>query len=165
VNSEAKPRGRYGLWALGAAIVALAVAAGVLGYQVLMAQRDQDRRAAALQSARQTAINMQTLDHRNLQKDLDRVTGGLTGNAKDQWATMAKTLSDSVTKTKTTTSVQTARAGVVSMDRDSAQVVVWVSAISTNSKVPQGASIPGRWEFELTRDGDRWLVSKIGLIP
>ncbi|MFI0356234.1 hypothetical protein [Actinomadura sp. 9N407] len=165
MNSEAKTRGRYGVWALGAVIVALAIAAGLLGYQILKAQRDEDRRAAALQSAKQTAINMQTLDHKNLQKDIDRVTGGLTGSAKDQWATTAKTLSETVGKTKTASSVQTARAGVVSMDRDSAEVIVWVSAISTNAKVPQGMPLSGRWLFELTKDGDRWLVSNIGMVP
>jgi Mce-associated membrane protein len=165
VNSEAKTRGRIGLWALGVVIVALAIAAGMLGYQIVTGQRDEDRRAAALQSAKQTAINMQTLDHKNLQKDIDRVTGGMTGTAKDQWATLAKTLSETVSKTKTASSVQTARAGLVSMDRDSAEVIVWVSAISTNAKVPQGMPMSGRWDFELTRDGDRWLVSKLGVVP
>ncbi|MFB4313618.1 hypothetical protein [Actinomadura sp. 21ATH] len=165
MNSEAKSRGRIGLWALGVVIIALAVAAVLLGRQIWTARQDEDRRAAALQSAKQTAINMQTLDHKNLQKDIARVTGGMTGTAKDQWATLAKTLSETVTKTKTSSSVQTARAGLVSMDRDSAEVIVWVSAISTNEKVPQGMPMSGRWDFELTRDGDRWLVSKLGVVP
>jgi Mce-associated membrane protein len=165
VKSDANDRGRIGVWTLGVVIAVLVVAAGVLGQRIWSAERDEDRRAAALQSARQTAINMQTLDHKNLQKDIDRVTGGMTGTAKDQWATLAKTLADTVSKTKTASSVQTARAGLVSMDRDSAEVIVWVSAISTNEKVPQGMPMTGRWDFELTRDGDRWLVSKLGVVP
>jgi len=165
VKSDAKDRGRVGVWALSVVIAVLAVAAVVLGREVWAAQREQDQRAAALQSAKQTAINMQTLDHKNLQRDIDRVTSGMTGTAKDQWATLAKTLADTVSKTKTTSSVQSARAGVVSIDRDSAEVIVWVSAISTNEKVPQGAPMTGRWDFELTREGDRWLVSKLGVVP
>ncbi|GAA2447106.1 hypothetical protein GCM10010191_75370 [Actinomadura vinacea] len=165
MKSDANSRGRIGVWTLGAVIAALAVAAGVLGQQIWSADRDEGRRAAALQSAKQTAINMQTLDHKNLRQDIDRVTGGMTGTAKDQWATLAKTLADTVSKTKTASSVQTARAGLVSMDRDSAEVIVWVSAISTNEKVPQGMPMTGRWDFELTLDGDRWLVSKLGVVP
>ncbi len=56
------------------------------------------------------------------------------------------------------------RAGVATIDSDSAEVLVAARAIATSQAgtppTPQERIRNYRWEVDLTRDGDRWLVSR-----
>ncbi|SEG32119.1 Mce-associated membrane protein [Thermomonospora echinospora] len=149
---------------LGTAVVVLAVLTVLLGVSVWRADAKEDRRAAAMQSARQTAVNLESLDHRDIDKSLGRVLSGLTGEAKDQWATISKDIAQAARQGQTTTTVQDVRAGVVSMDDDSAEVVVAITAMATSPKVPQGQPRYHRWRFDLTNTDGRWLVSNMRLV-
>jgi Mce-associated membrane protein len=149
---------------LGAAVVVLAVLTVLVGTSVWRADAKEDERARASQSARQTAVNLASLDHRDIQKGLDRVLSGLTGEAKDQWATMAKDVRQSAQKAQSTSTVQEVRAGVVSMDGDSAEVIVAITAVTTSPSVKQGQPRYYRWRFDLNREDGRWLVSNMRLV-
>ncbi|GLZ07601.1 hypothetical protein Acsp03_50670 [Actinomadura sp. NBRC 104412] len=151
---------------LGVIAVVLATAVATYGYTQWWKPRELDRqRAAATQAARQTAVNLASLDYREVQKGIDRVLAGMTGDVKNQWATQAKVISDTATRTKSVSQVQQVRAGVISMDGDSAEVMVAVNATTTSPTVKQGAPRYYRFEMTLTRVGDRWLVSKMGMVP
>ncbi|WP_157995884.1 hypothetical protein [Thermomonospora amylolytica] len=149
---------------LAVVVVALAVAVAVLGSSVWRAEAREDQRAAAMQSARQTAVNLATIDHRNLPKSLERVASGLTGEAKDQWGTMSADISKAAQQGKSTATVRDMRAGVVSMDEDSAEVIVAVTSVVTSAEVPNGQQRYFRWRFDLTRTDGRWLVSNMRLV-
>lgn len=152
-------------WVLAALVVLLAVGTGLLGFSIWKADAHEDERGKALQSARQTAINLASLDYRSIQKSLDQVQAGLTGEAKDQWGTISKDISETATKAQSTTTVQQVKAGVVSIDGDSAEVIASVTAIATSPKAPQGQPRYQRWRFDLTQTDGKWLVSKLGLVP
>jgi Mce-associated membrane protein len=171
-SEDTSPGGRFtGRWAritvlvLGVVVIVLAVVASMLGVSVWRAKDRADQQARAEQSARQTAVNLASIDYRTVQQGIDRVLSGMTGEVKNQWATQAKTIADTATKNQATSSVQSVRAGVVSMDGDSAEVIVAVTAVTTSPKVKQGAPRYYRFSMDLTRSGDRWLVSKLGLVP
>lgn len=149
---------------LGVVAGVLAVLTVIAGVSVWRGEDREDQRIAAMRSARQTAVNLNSLDHRNIQKSLDRVLSGLTGEAKDQWGTMSKDIAQAAQKGQTVTSVQDVRAGLVSMDGDSAEVIVSVTATATSPKVPQGQPRYYRWRFDLTRSDGRWLVSNMRLV-
>ncbi|ACY99867.1 MULTISPECIES: hypothetical protein [Thermomonospora] len=149
---------------LGTVVVVLAVFVAVVGVSVWRAEAREDERAKAAQSARQTAINLASLDYRTIDKGLQQVMNGLTGEAKEQWATMSKDVRQSAEKAKSTSSVQDVRAGVVSMDDDSAEVIVSVSAVTTSPSVKEGQPRYYRWRFDLTRTDGRWLVSNMRLV-
>ncbi|WP_329518537.1 hypothetical protein [Spirillospora sp. NBC_01491] len=164
----AASRGRGGgvtVIVLGVLAVALAAAVGVVGLRYRPAHDENERRAAATQAARQTGVNLASIDYRSVQQGIDRVVGGMTGDIKNQWSTQAKIIADTATKTKATSQVQQVRAGVVSLDEDSAEVIVAISATTTSPQVPQGT--PRNWRFAmgLTRVDGRWLVSKMGIVP
>lgn len=150
---------------LAALVVFLLVVTGVLLKSGWTHDNNEDERDKAQQSARQTAVNLASLDYKNIQKSLDRVLGGLTGEAKDQWATISKDISQTATQAQSTTTVQKVEAGVVSIDGDSAEVIASVTAIATSPKAPQGQPRYQRWRFDLTRTDGKWLVSKLGLVP
>jgi Mce-associated membrane protein len=151
---------------LGVLAVALAAVVGVYGYGQWWKPRDlAQERAAAAQAARQTGVNLVSMDYREIQKGIDRVLTGMTGDIKNQWATQAKIIADTATKTQTISQVQQVRAAVLSMDGDSAEVMVAINATTTNPQVKQGSPRYYRFEMSMTKDGDRWLVSKMGMVP
>ncbi|MFC9971215.1 hypothetical protein ACFVH6_09995 [Spirillospora sp. NPDC127200] len=150
---------------LGVVAAALAAAVGFFGFRLWEAKQQDDARAAAMQAAKQTGVNLASLDYRNVQKGIDQVLGGMTGDIKNQWATQAKIIADTATKTQSTSTVQNVRAGVVSIDGDSAEAIVAISATTTSPKVQNGAPRYYRFAMDLTRVDGRWLVSKLGLVP
>jgi Mce-associated membrane protein len=151
---------------LGVLAVALAATVGFYGYTQWWKPRElAEQRAAAAQAARQTGINLASIDYRDVQKGIDRVLVGMTGDIRNQWATQAKILADTMAKTQSISQVQQVRAGVISMDGDSAEVMVAINATVTSPKVKQGSPRYHRFEMIMTRVGERWLVSKMGLVP
>lgn len=155
----------YAALLLAVLVVGLLITAGLLGTSVVRAQGDEKQRKAALQSARQTAINLSSLDYKQVQPSIDRVMSGLTGEAKNSWAGQAQTLTQTLTKAQSVSSAQQIRAAIVSMDGDSAEIIVAVTALTTTPKVPQGAARDFRYAMSLTRTDGHWLVSDLGMTP
>ncbi|MFG1998916.1 hypothetical protein ACGFNU_07200 [Spirillospora sp. NPDC048911] len=150
---------------LGVLVIGLAVAVTWAGVVVWQKKGDADQRAKAVQAARQMGVNLMTVDHASAQKDLDRMLAGTTGDLKNQLATQSKVFIDSVTKAQTKSTVSQVDAAVVSIDGDSAEVMVSLNGMVTNPKVPGGVTRPYRYLMDLTKSGDRWLVSKLEMVP
>ncbi|MEU5876704.1 hypothetical protein [Spirillospora sp. NPDC047279] len=151
--------------ALGALVAGLVVAVVWVGLVVLDKKGDAEDRAKAVQAARQMGVNLMTVDHASAQKDLDRMLSGATGDLKNQLATQSKVFIDSVAKAQTKSTVSQVDAAVVSIDGDSAEVMVSLNGMVTNPKVPNGVTRPYRYQMDLTKSGDRWLVSKLEMVP
>jgi Mce-associated membrane protein len=147
---------------LGAASVALAVVAIMLGTKVAAAQQADTRRDAAVTAAKQAGVNLATMDYRRAGADVQRLMTGLTGGAKDE---MAKSGRQQVVaqlgKVKTWSVGQVLSAAVVSSDSDSAQVLVVVDQTVRSADVPNGVVHHLRWQMTVNRVGGRWLVSKL----
>jgi Mce-associated membrane protein len=151
---------------LGVLIVGLSATAIVLGLSVGGAQDAVDRRAKVESAARQEAVNLVNVDYKQAQKASDRILSGATGEFKDQWgSTVSKQFLDVMTKGQAIQTVQTVHAGVVNLDSDSAETIISVSALVVTPQVPKGVQRNYRYSMELTRVGDRWLVSKVVLVP
>ncbi|MQY06181.1 hypothetical protein [Actinomadura macrotermitis] len=151
--------------ALVAIVAALAVAVVLLGVKHLGQSDDAEQREKAAQAARQMGVNLMTLDYNNAQRDLDRIVAGTTGNLKNQLATQSKTFMDQLAKTQAKSGVSQVDAGLVSLKGDSAEVMVSLNGTVTNPKVTNGVARPYRFLMDLTRSGDRWLVSKLEMVP
>ncbi|XRQ06204.1 hypothetical protein ACN3XK_58240 [Actinomadura welshii] len=150
---------------LGVLVVALIAATGVLGVRTWQGKNDADQRAKASQAARQMGVNLMSLNFETAQKDLDRIVAGTTGNLKNKLSTQSKQLLDQLSKTQAKSSVDQVEAGVVSIDEDSAEVMVSLNGTVTNPKVKDGAPRAYRYLMDLTRVGDRWLVSELEVVP
>src|SRR5690606_4000208 len=150
---------------LGVLVVALVVATGVLGVRTWQGKKEADERAKAAQAARQMGVNLMSLDHETAQQDLDRIVVGTTGELKNKFSTQSKVLLDQLSKTQAKSVVGKVEAGVVSIDDDSAEVMVSLNGTVTNPKVKEGAPRAYRYLMDLTRVGDRWLVSELEVVP
>lgn len=151
--------------ALGVLVVALAAVTGIYAVRVYHGSDASDQRAKATQSARQFGVNLMTISSASAQKDIDRITAGTTGALKNKFGSQAKTLLDQLNKTKAKSTVDQVEAGVVSIDGDSAEVMVSLNGTVTNPKVKDGVKRAYRYLMELTRVGDRWLVSNLEVVP
>ncbi|QKG24823.1 hypothetical protein [Actinomadura verrucosospora] len=150
---------------LGVLVVALAVLTGVYSVRVYHGEDASDQRAKATQSARQMGVNLMTISSSSAQKDIDRIMAGATGDLKNKLGSQSKTLMDTLKQTQAKSTVNQVEAGVVSMDGDSAEVMVSLNGTVTNPKVKDGAPRAYRYLMELSRVGDRWLVANLEVVP
>jgi Mce-associated membrane protein len=150
---------------LGVVVAGLAIASGWLGVSSLRNKDEADQRAKAIQSARQMGVNLMSVDSSNAQRDLDRIVAGTTGDFKNKLAGQSKAFMDQVTKAKAKATVSDVDAALVSIDGDSAEVMVSLTGTVTNDKVKNGTPQGYRYQMELTRVDDRWLVSGLEVVP
>lgn len=147
---------------LGAATVALAVVAVMLGTKVSAAQDTAQQREDAVNAAKQAGVNLATMDYRHAGSDVQRLVSGLTGQAKDEMEKSGRQqVVTQLGKVKTWSVGQVLSAGVVSSDADSAQVLVVVDQTVRSSDVPNGVVHHLRWQMTVDKVGGRWLVSKL----
>ncbi|WP_243716620.1 hypothetical protein [Actinomadura sp. KC345] len=158
-------RRRLPLIVLGVIVTGLAVAAGWLGVITLQNKGEADQKAKAIQSGRQMGVNLMSLNADTAQKDLDRIVAGTTGELKNKLASQSKAFMDQVTKAKAKSTVNDVEAALVSMDDDSAEVMVSLTGTVTNDKVKNGTPQSYRYQMDLTRVDDRWLVSGLEVVP
>ncbi|NVI89591.1 hypothetical protein [Actinomadura sp. BRA 177] len=150
---------------LSVLVVGLAIASGWLGVVTLRNKGEADQRAKAIQSARQMGVNLMSLDASTAQRDLDRIVAGTTGDLKNKLASQSNAFMQQVTKAKAKSTVSDVEAALVSMDDDSAEVMVSLNGTVTNDKVKNGTPQGYRYQMDLTRVDDRWLVSGLEVVP
>ncbi|GAA3223535.1 hypothetical protein [Actinocorallia longicatena] len=147
-------------------VVAVLVGAALLiaPASKIWSSSDQDRRDEALGAARQVALNMVTMNYDTVNADVQRVLSGATGSFKDQWAGQTKTLGEELTKNQSKSQGSVLSAGVVSIDDDSAEVIVAVTSVVTNPEVPSGAARNLRFRMSLVKEHGKWLVSDFAMV-
>lgn len=146
--------------ALLASLVVLAVTApGVLEQRAA-----EERRGQVLQEAKQHAVNFTTLDYRTFDDDIELVLDGATGDFREQFGSGVEQVRDLVTQNQSVSTGSVSEAGLVSMDEDSAQVLVVADTEVTNLSSPDPAPRHYRLQMDLTRTGDRWLVSQLTFV-
>lgn len=150
--------------ALTLALLALVTASVLLGLSVWEQRRAEAERQAVLHAARQEAVNLLTIDYRTLDRDVDRILDGATGTFRDQYATNTGTLQRFVQEAKASTKGSVQSAGVVSMDGDSAEVLLVADQQVNWAESDREISQHFRLSFTMQRKDDRWLVSKFGYV-
>jgi len=150
---------------LSVIVVGLAIASGWLGVVTLRNKDEADQKAKAIQSARQMGVNLMSLDVSTAQRDLDRIVTGTTGDLKNKLASQSNAFLQQVTQAKAKSTVSDVDAALVSIDGDSAEVMVSLNGTVTNDKVKNGTPQGYRYQMDLTRVDDRWLVSGLEVVP
>jgi Mce-associated membrane protein len=153
-----------------AALIAAESAAAVTAATIMLgAQRSAEEKEAILAAARQQTMNWITIDYRQVDLDIQRISRGLTGKLRDDFgAKHAPRLAEAVRKAQTTSRGTAISAGIISSDEDSAEVII--AANSTlqwlNPQTAPGGkvtSVQRLWRFTLgmRKQGDRWLAEKM----
>ena len=148
-------------WALSVLLV-LALAGATLSVVALRKQQATDaQRDGALKAARQLALDFTTYDYKTWDADAKRVLDDSTGQFKQEFQAGTDSVKTEVVANKATSKGDVKEAGVVSNDKDSAQVVVIVNALVTNTASTQGVERRYRIKLDMVRDSDRWLTADL----
>jgi Mce-associated membrane protein len=140
-------------------------AAAVVGAVKLRdgSQRDAAR-AAAVTFARQEALNLTSIDGRNVDAALARVLAGATGAFKADFAERSTNLKTVLTENQVVAEGKVLDAALVRGDLDTATVLVVVDSTVKNKAVPAGRVNTYRMQLDLERHGDRWLTSSLQFV-
>ncbi|MGH3328880.1 MAG: hypothetical protein ACRDPT_13995 [Streptomycetales bacterium] len=163
----ARPPGRLSLLllvGLSVVFVALLVTSGILGMKLREASENEAGRQAVLHAARQEAVNFTTVSYKSIDTHVKRVMEGATGDLKRQYKAGVGDLKQLVSENKAVSKGEVLSAGIVSMDGDSARVLVVADSQATNASIPEGQTRHLRMQLELTRADDRWLVSQLQFV-
>ncbi|MET9440979.1 nuclear transport factor 2 family protein [Streptomyces sp. NPDC006610] len=125
------------------------------------AQRDQ-----ALAAGEQAVQNLNTLDHRSLDRGLDLWESSTTGELHDQLVAGREEFADQVRSAKTVTTARVLSGAVTELDDRAGRARILV-ALRVTVKAPGDASTDkdSRMLGELTRTGGRWKLSALGQAP
>ncbi|MBO0828049.1 MAG: hypothetical protein J2P24_09730, partial [Streptosporangiales bacterium] len=116
---------------------------------------DESRRQVVLQAARQQALNFTTIGYPTVDRDINRVIAGATGDFKSSYQQNRGTIKDTVTKNKSTSKGEVLDAGLVSIDSDSAVALVVADASVTNVAYKKPTLRNYRMQLDLSKVGDR----------
>ncbi|HEV7899310.1 MAG TPA: hypothetical protein VGP31_15870 [Planosporangium sp.] len=151
---------------LAVALAAAVTAAGITGYQWYAQHSLDGAHQQALAAARQTTVNFVSVSAATVDRDLQRVTAGATGEFKDEFTRGAPQVRAAVVENNVDSRGSVLRTGLVSGDNDSAVVLVAVDVTVKNANAPQGRLSHYRIQVEESKDAKsgRWLVSRLQFV-
>jgi Mce-associated membrane protein len=146
-------------------IAALTAVGGWLGYLVYQDRQAHAQRNLYVQVARQTAVNLTTIDYTEVDADIKRILESATGNFYDDFQKRSQPFVDVVKKVQSKSEGTVAEAGLLSETKDQAQVLVAVSVKTTVAAAPEQE--PRRWRMRISvqRTGDGAKVSNVDFVP
>jgi Mce-associated membrane protein len=149
-----------------AIIVALFGLGGWLGFRVHQDNQVQAQRNLYVQVARQTAINLTTIDYTEVDADIKRVLDSATGAFHDEFQNRSRPFVEVVKKVQSKSEGTVSEAGLLSYTKDQAKVLVAV-AVKTSMAAAPADQEPRRWRMRLTVDktGDSAKVSNVEFVP
>ncbi|HEY4568910.1 MAG TPA: hypothetical protein VIH10_05570 [Kribbella sp.] len=151
-------------WALS---VLLVVALAGLTLSVVALRRQsaaEAQREGAMKAARQLALDFTTYDYKTWDADSKRVLDDSTGQFKQEFRSGIDAVKTDVATNKATSKGDVKEAAVVSNDKDSAQVLVIVNAVVTNTASTDGVERRYRIKLDLVREQDRWLTADLQVV-
>jgi Mce-associated membrane protein len=149
-----------------AVIVALLGVGGWLGFRLHQDDQLRAQRSLYLQVARQTAINLTSINYSEVDADIKRVLDSATGEFHEEFQNRSQPFVEVVKKVQSKTEGTIAEAGLLSYADDQAQVLVAISVKTSMAGAPPDQE-PRRWRMRLTVDknGDGAKVSKVEFVP
>lgn len=146
-------------------VVALSVLLGWVGFRGDQARQEDSRRSQLLQAARESAVNLTTIDWKRAEADVQRIMDGATGEFYDDFMQRAEPFIDVVKKYRSVSVGTVAEAALESESGEQAQALVSVTVDTTN---PDGSEqVPRAWRLRISvqRVGDEFKVSNVEFVP
>ncbi len=166
---ESPPAGRRALGGrllvvLGALCVLLLVAAVALAVLLRGYRTQDDARDDAVRAARQSAINLTSIDYEEFDVAVDRVLEGATGDFGKEFKANSGKLKDLLLTNKVKSEGKVVDAGIVRSDRSHATVLVVIDSTVRNTTTPEGRVNTNRMQLEVEKVGGRWLTSTLQFV-
>lgn len=142
----------------------LMLALAALAVQALRYDSVDDRRADALRAAKQSALNLTSIDNREFDADVERVLEGSTGAFKTDFEARSKDLESVLTENQVVSQGKVIEAGLVRDDERTATALVVVDSEVRNTAAPEGRVNTYRMRLELELVDGRWLTSQLEFV-
>ncbi len=159
--------GRPRFWlGLNLTLVVLIIAglaiAGTYGWQWYQERQVSQARDEAVAAARQTVVNFMSISAGSVDRDMQRVLDGSTGDFHNEFGRGMQQVKTTVVENKVTSRAKVLYAGYVTGDSDSATVLVAMDATVRNARSPDGRLSHYRIQVDMARDKqEHWLVSRL----
>lgn len=150
-----------GLSALG---LLLLIALALVAVQLLRYEQVQDRREAALTAARQSALNLTSIDNTTFDQDVKAVLDGATGTFRSDFEARSKDLKQVLTENEVVSEGKVIEAGLIRSDSRNATALVVVDSNVRNTAAPEGRVNTYRMQLELELRDGRWLTSMLEFV-
>jgi Mce-associated membrane protein len=154
----------YALLAGSVAVATLAGLTGWLGYRQYDKHQAELQRNLFLQTARQSAVNLTTLNYTEVEADVQRIVDSATGSFRDDFQQRSKPFIEVVKAAQSQSEGTVTEAGLESLRRDWARVLV---AVEVKSKTAAGEQPPREWRMRIDVQavGDGAKVSSVVFVP
>lgn len=146
-------------------VAALAALIGYLGVQEHRAQQSADLRELYLQTGRQGAVNLTTIDWHHADADVQRILGMATGTFYDDFSQRSQPFVEVVKKVQSVSTGTVAVSGVESATDTGAQVLVAVNVRTTTNEAPEESSRSWRMRLSIQKVGNDAKVSNVEFVP
>ncbi|QLL10324.1 Mce protein [Mycobacterium vicinigordonae] len=130
----------------GVVVAALAGLTGWLGYRGYEQHQARVQRQLFIQTARQGAVNLTTLNYTEIDADVQRILDSATGAFREDFEHRAKPFIELVKAAQSKSEGTVTEAGLESQQGDSARVLV---AVAVKSRTAAGEEAPREWRMRI----------------
>jgi Mce-associated membrane protein len=159
-----RQRSRLAFYALAGAMALLLVAALLIGLRLRSQALDDAARQDALSAARQSALNLTSIDVEDFDQDVQAVLDGATGEFRDDFAGRIEELETLLQDNDVRAEGEVLEAALVRGDRETATALVVVDSTVRNMANPDGRVNSYRMKLELQKTDGRWLTSMLEFV-
>lgn len=150
---------------IAGALVFLIAVTGWLGWQDIQIRRAEHVRDAMVQAGRDGVVALTTIDHEQVDEDVQRILDSSTGKFRDDFAQRAESFTAAARKAQSKSVGTISEAGVESVDGDRGRVLVTLIVMTSNRGAPEQQ--PKVWRTRVTVDKDDgvYKVAAVEFIP
>jgi Mce-associated membrane protein len=147
------------------AILALGGVVGWLGFKTYQLRQDQEQRELFLRVGRQGAVNLTTIDWQNVNNDIQRILDSATGPFYDDFSKRSQPFIEVVKKVQSKSVGTVTEAGLESLSRNEARVLVAVSVKTSNLGAEDQPPRAWRMRIDVQKVGGGAKVSNVLFVP
>lgn len=156
---------RWALIVSACAVVALSGLLGWFGYSLWQAHRAEQQRELFLRTGRQGALDLTTVNYAEVDADVRRILDGSIGTFHDNFQQRSQPYVDAVKRGQSKTQGAIVEAGLQSVTRDSARVLVVVTVKTSNAGVDEPHPRSYRMRIDVQKVTGGAKVSNVEFIP
>ncbi|AGB22190.1 hypothetical protein Mycsm_01802 [Mycobacterium sp. JS623] len=146
-------------------VVTLAGVCGWLGLNLSQSHHNQQQVAQFIQTARQAAVNLTTINHTSADHDVVRILDSTTGAFHDDFQNRSQQFIAVVKQAQTDTVGTVTAAGLESLQGDTAQVLVAVSVKTSNAGAAEQQPRLWRMRIDVADAGPGVKISNVQFVP
>lgn len=136
-----------------------------LGLRDHQAQQVQSQDQLYVQTARQAAVNLTSIDYTEADADIKRVLDSTTGAFRDDFQHRSQPFVDVVKQARSKSEGTVTEAGLESVNGNQAQVLLAVSVKTSLAAAPPGPPRNWRMRISVEKTGDGAKISDVQFVP